>query len=106
MHYDCEDTGYAVLLLDQRSGVVIGVHVNTGNAREAFDECRTGLTTCRSACGAGTSWRRGRPGWMRSGSSTPGLARVDSERLGEEVELMAEQLADGVLVGRRVGGAG
>jgi glyoxylase I family protein len=42
-HYECEDTGYAVLLLDQRSGVVIGLHANRANEREAFDECRTGL---------------------------------------------------------------
>jgi glyoxylase I family protein len=42
-HYEREDTGYAVLLLDQRSGVVIGLHANRANERESFDECRTGL---------------------------------------------------------------
>jgi glyoxylase I family protein len=42
-HYEREDTGYAVLLLDQRSGVVIGLHANRDNERESFDECRTGL---------------------------------------------------------------
>jgi glyoxylase I family protein len=42
-HYEREDTGYAVLLAEPRSGVVIGLHVNTGNAGESFDECRTGL---------------------------------------------------------------
>jgi catechol 2,3-dioxygenase-like lactoylglutathione lyase family enzyme len=42
-HYDCEDTGYAVLLLEPRSGVAIGLHTNRDNAGESFDECRTGL---------------------------------------------------------------
>jgi catechol 2,3-dioxygenase-like lactoylglutathione lyase family enzyme len=42
-HYDCEDTGYAVLLVEQRSGVAIGLHTNAANAGERFDECRTGL---------------------------------------------------------------
>jgi glyoxylase I family protein len=42
-HYEREDTGYAVLLIDQRSGVVIGLHANRDNERESFDECRTGL---------------------------------------------------------------
>jgi glyoxylase I family protein len=42
-HYDCEDTGYAVLLMEPRSGIAIGLHVNQGNAGETFDECRTGL---------------------------------------------------------------
>ncbi len=42
-HYDCEATGYAVLLVEPGSGVVIGLHTNQANAGEAFDECRTGL---------------------------------------------------------------
>jgi glyoxylase I family protein len=42
-HYDCEDTGYAVLLMEPRSGIAIGLHVNGANAGETFDECRTGL---------------------------------------------------------------
>ena len=42
-HHDCEDTGYAVLLLDPVSGLAIGLHHNTGNDGEAFDEARTGL---------------------------------------------------------------
>lgn len=42
-HYEREDTGYAVLLMDPRSGVLIGLHTNTANQGEAFDECRTGL---------------------------------------------------------------
>lgn len=42
-HYDCEETGYAVLLMEPRSGIAIGLHVNQGNAGETFDECRTGL---------------------------------------------------------------
>ena len=42
-HYDREDTGYAVVLMDPRSGSIIGLHTNTANRGEAFDECRTGL---------------------------------------------------------------
>jgi glyoxylase I family protein len=43
VHYEREDTGYGVLLVDQRSGLVIGLHTNTGNDGERFDEARTGL---------------------------------------------------------------
>jgi glyoxylase I family protein len=42
-HYECEDTGYGELLIDSRSGVVIGLHTNTGNDGQRFDEARTGL---------------------------------------------------------------
>ncbi len=43
-HYDCEDTGYGELLIEPRSGgVVIGLHTNTGNDGQRFDEARTGL---------------------------------------------------------------
>jgi catechol 2,3-dioxygenase-like lactoylglutathione lyase family enzyme len=42
-HYEREETGYAVLLIDQRSGLAFGLHKNTGNQGESFDECRTGL---------------------------------------------------------------
>ncbi|WP_333894240.1 VOC family protein [Mycolicibacterium gadium] len=42
-HYGCEDTGYGELLVEPRSGVVIGLHTNTGNDGRAFDEARTGL---------------------------------------------------------------
>jgi glyoxylase I family protein len=42
-HYECEETGYGVLLLEPRSGLAIGLHTNTGNAGEPFDEARTGL---------------------------------------------------------------
>jgi catechol 2,3-dioxygenase-like lactoylglutathione lyase family enzyme len=42
-HYEREETGYAVLLVDPRSGLAFGVHKNTSNQGESFDECRTGL---------------------------------------------------------------
>jgi catechol 2,3-dioxygenase-like lactoylglutathione lyase family enzyme len=42
-HYEREETGYAVLLIDPKSGLGIGLHANTGNQGEQFDECRTGL---------------------------------------------------------------
>jgi glyoxylase I family protein len=42
-HYEREETGYAIVLIDPRSGAVIGLHTNAANRGEAFDECRTGL---------------------------------------------------------------
>jgi len=42
-HYECEDTGYGVLLVDPRSGLAIGLHTNSGNDGAQFDEARTGL---------------------------------------------------------------
>ena len=42
-HYGCEDTGYAVLIVEPRSNLMIGLHTNTGNDGEQFDEARTGL---------------------------------------------------------------
>ena len=42
-HYGCEDTGYSVLLPEPRSGLIFGLHTNTGNRGETFDEARTGL---------------------------------------------------------------
>jgi catechol 2,3-dioxygenase-like lactoylglutathione lyase family enzyme len=41
-HHDCEDTGYAVLMLDA-SGLALGIHHNAGNDGVAFDERRAGL---------------------------------------------------------------
>jgi glyoxylase I family protein len=42
-HYEREDTGYGVLLVDPRSGLAIGLHTNTGNDGGQFDEAHTGL---------------------------------------------------------------
>jgi glyoxylase I family protein len=42
-HYEREDTGYGVLLVDPRSGLAIGLHANTGNDGRRFDEAYTGL---------------------------------------------------------------
>ena len=42
-HHDREDTGYAVLLLDPASGLVLGLHHNSDNDGVAFDESKTGL---------------------------------------------------------------
>ena len=42
-NYKREETGYGVLLFDQRLGIGIGLHTNRANQGEAFDECRTGL---------------------------------------------------------------
>jgi catechol 2,3-dioxygenase-like lactoylglutathione lyase family enzyme len=42
-HYECEDTGYAVLLVEPRSGLMIGLHTNIGNDGAQFDEARCGL---------------------------------------------------------------
>ena len=42
-HHEREETGYAVMLLDPVSGLGIGLHHNTANEGERFDEARTGL---------------------------------------------------------------
>lgn len=42
-HHDREDTGYAVLLIEPDSELVIGLHHNEANAGDRFDEARTGL---------------------------------------------------------------
>ena len=42
-HYEREDTGYGELLIEPRSGLIIGLHTNTGNDGRRFDEARTGL---------------------------------------------------------------
>ncbi|MFF5143059.1 VOC family protein [Streptomyces sp. NPDC013157] len=43
VHLHRESTGYGILLVTPVSGVVIGLHTNTGNRHEGFDEARTGL---------------------------------------------------------------
>ncbi len=61
-HYGCEDTGYGELLIEPRSGVIIGLHANTGNDGKAFDESRTGLdhvalnVATRADLDAWTAW--------------------------------------------------
>ena len=42
-HYEREETGFAVLLFDPNSGLLIGLHQNRDNQGEPFDESRTGL---------------------------------------------------------------
>ena len=42
-HHDCEETGYAVLLIEPASGLAIGLHHNAANDGAAFDEAGTGL---------------------------------------------------------------
>jgi glyoxylase I family protein len=42
-HYDREDTGYGELVIEPRSGIIIGLHTNVGNDGQPFDEARTGL---------------------------------------------------------------
>jgi catechol 2,3-dioxygenase-like lactoylglutathione lyase family enzyme len=42
-HHEREETGYAVLLIDPVSQLVIGLHHNEANEGERFDEVRTGL---------------------------------------------------------------
>ncbi|MEU0369927.1 VOC family protein [Streptomyces sp. NPDC006283] len=42
-HYEREDTGYGVLLIEPRSGLVIGLHGNIANRGGQFDESRTRL---------------------------------------------------------------
>jgi glyoxylase I family protein len=42
-HHGREETGYSVLLPEPRTGLIFGLHTNTGNRGEPFDEARTGL---------------------------------------------------------------
>jgi len=42
-HYGAEEEGYAVLLMDARSGVAIGLHHHDANPGDPFAESRTGL---------------------------------------------------------------
>ena len=37
-HYEREDTGYGELLIEPRSGVIIGLHTNIANDGQPFDE--------------------------------------------------------------------
>jgi catechol 2,3-dioxygenase-like lactoylglutathione lyase family enzyme len=61
-HYGREETGYAVLLPEPRSGVIFGLHKNTANDGERFDEARTGMdhvsfgVADRAALDAWTAW--------------------------------------------------
>jgi glyoxylase I family protein len=42
-HYGDEEGGYAVLLIDPRSGAMIGLHHHEANPGQPFHESRTGL---------------------------------------------------------------
>jgi glyoxylase I family protein len=42
-HYGNEDGGYAVLLMDPRSGIAIGLHHHDANPGQPFQESQTGL---------------------------------------------------------------
>jgi catechol 2,3-dioxygenase-like lactoylglutathione lyase family enzyme len=42
-HHLREDTGYAIVLIEPRSGLAIAPHHNEDNKGEPFDETRTGL---------------------------------------------------------------
>ena len=43
-HYEREDTGYGELLVEPRSGVVIGLHTNTANGGELSTRPARGWT--------------------------------------------------------------
>ena len=61
-HYDREDTGYGELVVEPRSGVIVGLHTNIGNDGKPFDEARTGLdhvalnVATRDDLAAWTAW--------------------------------------------------
>jgi glyoxylase I family protein len=42
-HHESENDGYAVLLMDPRSGIAIGLHHHDANPGTPFDESRTGF---------------------------------------------------------------
>jgi glyoxylase I family protein len=61
-HYGDEQEGYAILLMDPKSGVAIGLHHHNANLGQAADETRTGLdhisfgVSDRSDLDAWASW--------------------------------------------------
>jgi glyoxylase I family protein len=61
-HYGAEQEGYAVVLLEPRSGIVIGLHHHQANTGQPFDESRTGLdhiafgVADHATLGAWASW--------------------------------------------------
>ncbi len=64
-HYGAPSEGYAVLLMEPRSGIAIGLHHHEGNLGEPFQETRTGLDHMSFAVGsradlaAWASWLEG-----------------------------------------------
>jgi catechol 2,3-dioxygenase-like lactoylglutathione lyase family enzyme len=42
-HHEREETGYAVLMIDPVSGLLVGLHHNEANDGRPFDEANTGL---------------------------------------------------------------
>jgi glyoxylase I family protein len=42
-HYGRQETGYSVLLVDPRSGLLFGLHHNAANDGVPFDEARAGM---------------------------------------------------------------
>jgi catechol 2,3-dioxygenase-like lactoylglutathione lyase family enzyme len=60
-HYGAEEGGYAVLLMDPRSGIMIGLHHHEANPGEAFHESRTGL----DHISFGVADRAGLDAWAR-----------------------------------------
>ena len=75
-HYGAEEEGYAVLLIDPRSGIAIGLHHHQANPGQPFDERQTGLdhisfgVAGRADLDAWAS-RLDELGIEHSGSSTP-----------------------------------
>jgi glyoxylase I family protein len=71
-HYEREDTGYGVLLLEPRSGLAIGLHTNTGNNGVPFDEAQTGL----DHVGFNVAGRDELEAWTRGSTSWPSSTRA------------------------------
>ena len=61
-HHGGEDGGYAVVLMEPRSGIMLGLHHHEANPGQPFDERRTGLdhmsfaVAGRADLGAWASW--------------------------------------------------
>jgi len=59
-HYGGEKSGYAVVLMEPRSGIAVGLHHHDGNPGQPFDESCTAWTTCRSGSLAALISTRGK----------------------------------------------
>ena len=61
-HYGAEAEGYAVLLMDPRSGIAIGLHHHDANPGQPSRRAGPVWTTSRSASPSGPIWTHGQAG--------------------------------------------
>ena len=70
-HYGAEESGYAVILTEPRSGIMIGLHHHEANPGQPFHESRTGLDHIAFGVADRAGRMHGQAGSTNSASSTP-----------------------------------